>query len=293
MVIGAGGAPQYEAAFGEWADRWVAAANKAGHEVIVIGRAPEEANQTDRQRLQATLENAARTPAVDLWLVMIGHGTFNQREAKFNLRGPDFSAQELSGWLKGIDRPMAIVNTASASAPFLSALASPRRVVIVATKSGSEQNFARFGDFMSQAIADPAADLDKDDQTSLWEAYLLASRRTAEFYSTDGRLQTEHPLLDDTGDGQGVRSDQFRGLTPLEKTLDGKPLDGQRAHQWHLLRNPTDAALPPAVLRKRDALELSILQLRDRKPTMARDAYLQELERLLIELAELNASADR
>jgi hypothetical protein len=291
IVTGASGAPQFESTFADWANRWVSGASKAGLNVVTIGLSPEDPMQSDYERLHASLEEAAKTPAVDLWLVLIGHGTFDRRDAKFNLRGPDVSAQELAGWLKQVDRPMAIIDTSAASAPFLTALSSPKRVVIAATKSGAEQNFAHFGDFMSQSIADPAADLDKDDQTSLWEAYLLASRRTAEFYSTDGRLQTEHPLLDDTGDGKGVRADQFRGLTAIEKTADGKPLDGQRAHQWHLVRNSVDSALPPSVLQKRDALELSVIQLRDRKATIPDIAYRRELERLLIELAELNESA--
>ncbi|MEI8384176.1 MAG: hypothetical protein WCJ09_28970 [Planctomycetota bacterium] len=289
LVVGANGAPQYEPMFAEWADRWLAAANQAGFHCVVVGRDKEVPDQTDKQRLLAIVDEAASDKGVELWLVMIGHGTYDRREARFNLRGPDLSAVELASWLKPVDRPMAIINCASASAPFVPLLSGPKRVVIAATKSGAEQNFARFGDYMSQAIGDASADLDKDEQTSLWEAFLRASRRTAEFYTTDGRLQTEHALLDDSGDGLGVRADQFRGLTPIEQTTDGKPLDGQSAHQWHLIRNATDAALPSDVLKKRDALEVAILQLRSKKKSMDRTAYFQELERLLVELAELNA----
>ncbi|MBS0204158.1 MAG: hypothetical protein JSS49_14740 [Planctomycetes bacterium] len=291
VVVGASGSPQYEPMFTEWADRWTQAARTAGLQLVEIGRTPESPELTDKKQFREAIDEAARQPGVDLWLVMIGHGTFDRRDARFNLRGPDVSAVELNGWLKPVDRPMAIINSSSASAPFLTALATPKRVVIVATKSGAEQNFSHFGDFLSQAIIDPTADLDKDKQTSLWEAYLRASRLTAEFYSSDGRLQTEHALLDDNGDGQGVRSDQFRGLTPIERTTDGKPLDGQTAHQWHLIRNATDSALPPDLLKKRDALESAVLQLRDRKKSLPQDEYLRELERLLVELAELNESA--
>lgn len=292
VVIGAAGLEQYEPIFAEWADRWITAAKQADQQVLVIGRDPE-GSESDRQRLRAAIDEAAKSPGVDLWLVMIGHGTFDRREARFNLRGPDVSARELADWLKPVDRPMAIINSASASAPFLTALASKNRIVIASTKSGSEQNFAHFGDYMSQAISDPSADLDKDDQTSLWEAFLKAARRTAEFYSTDGRLMTEHAVLDDTGDGQGVRSDQFRGLAPLEQSADGKPLDGQRAHQWHLLRNTTDLALSPEVRQKRDALEEAIQKLKEQKRSLAPNDYLSQLERLLVELAELNESAGR
>ena len=293
VVVGAEGAVQFEKLFYEWADRWLAAAKQAGHDVIAIGREAGDSKEADRTRLQTALQAAANEKNAELWIVLIGHGTFDRREAKFNLRGPDVSAKELAEWLKHVARPTAVVNCAAASAPFLAALAGPNRVVIAATKSGSEQNFARFGDFLSLAIADPKADLDKDDQTSLWEAYLAAARRTAEFYSTDGRLLTEHALLDDSGDGLGVRADQFRGLMPIEETKDGKPLDGQHAHQWHLIRNATDSVLPPDVLKKRNELERAVLALRDRKSKLPSDEYLCELERLLVELAELNESAGK
>jgi hypothetical protein len=293
VVVGAAGAVQFEKPFHEWADRWLAAAKTAGHNAISIGRDAEDSKEDDRTHLHVALQAAAKETNAELWIVLIGHGTFDRREAKFNLRGPDVSAKELAEWLKPVVRPTAVVNCAAASAPFLVALTGQNRVIIAATKSGSEQNFARFGDFLSQAIVDPKADLDKDDQTSLWEAYLAAARRTAEFYSTDGRLLTEHALLDDSGDGLGVRADQFRGLLPIEETPDGKPLDGQRAHQWHLVRNANDIALPPDVLKKRNELELAILQLRDRKSKLQSDEYLRDLERLLIELAELNESAGK
>lgn len=290
LVVGAAGAPQFESQFADWADRWKAAAIQAGMTLTEIGRAPETA-EPDRDRLQAALSEAARSGSGEFWLVLIGHGTFDRRDARFNLRGPDLTAAQLGEWLKHIDRPVAVINTASASAPFLTALAQPRRVVIVATKSGSEQNFARFGDFLSQSIVDVSADLDKDGRTSLWEAYLKAARRTAEFYATDGRLQTEHAMLDDNGDGQGARVDQFRGLIPIDP--GPAALDGAFAHQWHLLPDPADAKLSADFLKQRAALEFSVQQLREQKATLPEPDYYQQLERLLIQLAELNESADQ
>ena len=136
--------------------------------------------------------------------MVIGHGTFDGKEAKFNLRGPDLSAADLAEWLKPFRRPVAVINCASASSPFINKLSATNRVIIAATRSGYEQNYARFGEYISSAVADPQADLDKDGQTSLLEAFLMASRRVAEFYNTEGRLATEHALLDDNGDGLGT-----------------------------------------------------------------------------------------
>ncbi len=295
IVVGAGGTPQFEISFYQWSERWEAAAKQAGIPATIIGRHRGEGKieVADYDRLRAAIEKENDDSNRDLWIVLIGHGTFDRRVAKFNLRGPDVSADELKNWLASVRRPTAIINCASASGPFVPILSAPNRIVVTSTKSGTEINFSRFGDHLSQAINDPSADLDKDDQTSLWEAYLMASRRTAEYYDNDGRVATEHALLDDNGDGQGVRADQFRGLTAIVQPTDGHPLDGRKAHQWHLVPNATDAKLAPDVRAKRNELELAIENLRDQKEALAQDEYPSELERLLVELAELNERNER
>ncbi len=294
VVVGAGGSPQYEISFYQWSERWDAAAKQARVPVTIIGRHRGEVKTeiTDYERLRNALHAQEEHSARELWIVLIGHGTFDRRVAKFNLRGPDFSAEDLSEWLKPIQRPTAIINCSSASGPFIPVLSAPNRIVLTATKGGTEVNFSRFGDHLSQAVNDPTADLDKDQQTSLWEAFLMASRRTSEYYDTEGRIATEHALLDDNGDGQGVRVDQFRGLTAIAKPTDGQPLDGRKAHQWHLVPNETEEKLPAEVRARRNALELAIDQWRDRKDELPREEYLSELERLLVQLAELNESIE-
>ena len=290
VVVGAPGNPQYEIQFYQWAERWEAAAVQAGVTTTVIGRHRGETRMevADRELLKQALLRASDESVEELWVILIGHGTFDRRVAKFNLRGDDVSAVELADWLKPVRCPTAIINCASASGPFIPALSAPNRIVVTATKSGTEVNFTRFGDFLSRAIVDPAADLDKDQQTSLWEAFLIASRHTLEYYDTDGRLATEHALLDDNGDQQGVRADQFRGLTPIAQPTDGRPLDNRKAHQWHLVYNATDSKILAEVRAQRNVLELAIDQLRDRKGQLPETQYISDLERLLIELAELN-----
>src|SRR4051812_577778 len=88
VVVGAPGAPEYESQFRRWADQWEADAGKAAAESIRIGQA-EEAGVSDRDRLRATLAERSSGGREPLWIVLIGHGTFDGREAKFNLRGPD------------------------------------------------------------------------------------------------------------------------------------------------------------------------------------------------------------
>ena len=116
----------------------------------------------------------------------------------------------------------------------------------------------------------------------------MASRRTAEFYDSDGRISAEHALLDDNGDQRGTRADQFRGLVPIASATDGAVLDGRKAHQWHLVPSQREAKIPPEFRAKRNELELAIESLRDRKQTLAEAEYRAELERLAVALAELN-----
>jgi hypothetical protein len=290
IVVGTPGASEYEVQFHNWAERWQAAAKQGGAHVIRIGLA-DDGDLSDRERLRRALEeNAVGNSA--LWLVLIGHGTFDGREAKFNLRGPDISAAELADWLAAIDRPMAVINTASASGPFLRPLSSPNRIVLTATRSGDEQNFARFGGFLAEAIADPEADLDKDGQVSLLEAFLKASQQTAEFYSSRSRLATEHALLDDNGDGLGTPADWFRGVRAMKRARDGAAVDGPRAHQFHLVRSDREHHLTEELRRRRDQLELAIATLRDEKDRLPEDDYYDRLRDLMLELARLYRDAE-
>jgi hypothetical protein len=291
IVVGAPGTPEYEVQFHRWADQWQAAAQTAHAELIRIGL-DEEAGVTDRERLRSILVKKSAAGQEPLWIVLIGHGTFDGRDAKFNLRGPDVTDLELSEWLAPLKRPVAVLNCASASGPFLNRLSGENRVIVTATRSGNEQNFARFGQYLAEAIADPRADLDKDGQVSLLEAYLTASSRVAEYYRSHTQLATEHALLDDNGDRLGTPPDWFRGVRATRRAKDGAPLDGIRAHQLHLIKSDRERGLPAQVRERRDQLELSIAALRDQKAKLTEDEYYSRLEKLMAELARLYRSLE-
>ena len=286
VVVGAPGAPEYAAQFAEWAGLWREACARGGARFIAVGL-KEEQEPSDRLRLQKALSDESGQTATALWLVLIGHGTFDGRTAKFNLRGPDVSADELAEWLKPTVRPVAVINMASSSAPFLKKLSGPGRVVVTATKSGFEHNYARFGQYIAQAIIEPGADLDKDGQTSLLEAFLTASARVEEFYSAAGRLATEHALLDDNGDTLGTPADWFRGIRPVRRAADDASLDGYRAHQLHILSSDAEAAMTPELRARRDSLELEVMRLRETKETLSEEEYYGRLESLLRQIAEI------
>ena len=286
LVVGAPGEEDYGQSFAEWAGVWKQTAALGGATVIEVGLQTNAA-AADRVLLEKALAAEPKEGSAELWLVLIGHGTFDGKEAKFNLRGPDISASEMAKWLLPFKRPLAVLNTASSSGPFISLLSGERRVVLTATKSGHEQNYARFGRYFSEAIGSSEADLDKDGQTSLLEAYLFASRRTAEFYTGEGRLATEHGLLDDNGDGLGTPAAWFRGVRAVKKAKEGAALDGLRAHQFHLVRGEADSRMTPEQRARRDELEVSISKLRETKSELGEEEYYGRLETLLLEMAEL------
>ncbi len=290
LVLGAPGEQEYRETFDSAAQSWEEAGRLAEARWTVLGRdnnTSETNAPTDLQQLQTLLAAEPEEGNTELWLILLGHGTYDGAEAKFNLRGPDLSAPVLAQWLEPFRRPLVLIVATSASGAFLPKLSAPGRVVLTATRSGDEQNYARLGEFLARAIADPEADLDKDGQTSLLEAFLTAARRVAAFYAGEGRLATEHALLDDNGDGRGTPADWYRALRPSQRPEGNAVADGVRAHQIHLVRSPEERKLPAETRRRRDELERNIAALRERKSALTEAEYYRRLDNLLTELARL------
>ncbi|MCI0537549.1 MAG: hypothetical protein L0Z50_20235 [Verrucomicrobiales bacterium] len=299
LVAGLAGEEDYATEFNTWVEGWKKAVELAKAKWVAVGlpvvgeaegsnsHGPSGENTDhDRDKLKKILGEEDKEGG-ELWLVLIGHGTFNGKEAKFNLHGPDVTALELAEWLKPFHRPLAFINCASASAPFINALSGSNRVVVGATRSGYEQNYARFGKYLAEGIGDLKADLDKDGQTSLLEAFISASKQAFDFYKNEGRLATEHALLDDNGDGFGTPADWFRGVRAQKKPAQGNSVDGLRAHQLHLLRSDEEQKLSPQARARRDELERSILRLREEKAQLADEEYYARLETLLLDIGKI------
>lgn len=286
VVSGAAGEKSFGEMFANWSMRLKEAAEPAGVEFTLVGQGADAVN-SDLDELRLALEAAPKTSTEPLWLVLIGHGTFDGKLAKLNLRGPDLSANDLAEWLKPFKRPLAIINCTSCSAPFLDRLKGPERIVISATKSGSEKNFARFGSYFTSGIGDVAADLDKDGQVSLLEAFLKAAKDAQSYYLEQGRLATEHALLDDNGDGLGSRAEWFRGVRAVKKANGNAEIDGLRAHQLHLVRSELEKRFTPEQRAERDRLEMALNRHRERKQRLKEDVYYAQLESIVIQIAKI------
>lgn len=294
VVVGVGGEEDYAARFARTADAWSGIAARAGRSFVVLGPEPESGgDRAIKDRLQELLARQARTGGADadaspptLWIVLVGHGSYDGREAKFNLPGPDITPDELKRWVDGLGRPLVMVAGGASSAPFLSAVSGQDRVVVTATKDPSEQSFAYFGEHFVEAIGSGEADLDQDGATSVLEAFLKASQAVKEFFEGEGRIASEEAMLDDNGDGRGTLAVQFRGVSPVPAEANVLP-EGALANQISLIPNPLERNWPPGEIAERDRLERELLRLRMNRDKTESSAYLESIESVLVELAEL------
>ena len=288
VVVGEPGEEKYEQLFVEWAQHWEETTSKADVKLVSIGPPREKSSEKeDRDLFCEMLTSFEKAPPEALWIVFIGHGTFDGKKAKFNLRGTDITATELGEQLAKIPCKTAIINCASASGPFLTQLSADNRVIVTSTQNGSEQNFARFGGYLASSVGDASADLDKDGQTSLLEAWLAASKQTQEYYETEGQLATEHALLDDNGDGKGTPYDWFRGIHLVKTSKDSSLPDGTFANQFILIPAGASSQLTDEQRKQRDQWEVELAQLRQQKASLSEEEYLSKLEKILLPLAKL------
>jgi hypothetical protein len=285
-VAGIGGEAEYDQRFTGWAQSIDRALHSGAPEAQIVTLSGSTAT---RAHLRAVLERVAKEskPQDDFVLMLIGHGTYDGVDYKFNLPGPDISTAELADLLSRITAGrQLVVNMTSASGAALEALRRENRVVITATKSGTEKNATVFAGYWVDALRDPNADTDKNEAISALEAFRYADRKTAEFFESEKRLATEHALLEDTGRGEGVRAPS--------------PANGQGmlAATFTLLRfGPAHAtAKDPAkqkLMAKKEDLERQIDRLKYQKAAMPTEEYRKQLTALLIELAKTQEELDK
>jgi hypothetical protein len=264
-------------------DRWAVAPER----ILMVG-GPTGNGGHYRGATKAEIEQAIRhvagsaEPDARVFIVLFGHGSAVGGEARFNIPGPDLTANDFATLLARFGtQEVVFANLTSASGDFVAALAGPRRTVITATKSGFERNESRFAGHFVEALAGTSADLDKDDRVSVREAFVYARREVEREYERDRQLLTEHALLDDDGDGQGTgapaaeRGDGTRAATLF---LDDRALAAEQG-----VADPELARL----YRERRELEQQLARLRAAKSGIDASTYETELERLLLQLARV------
>ncbi|MGC1295242.1 MAG: hypothetical protein WA869_09385 [Alloacidobacterium sp.] len=283
-VAGLGGEPDFEQRFAAAArdlDKVFKSAGATAHVYTLMGA------QATAPQLKNTLETVARDAKADddFVLILIGHGSFDGVEYKFNLVGPDVSANEIAAMCDRIPaRRQLIVDTTSASGGAIAVLERPGRAVIAATKSGTEKNATVFARYWVEALQDPEADTDKSDSISAMEAFVYATKKTAAFYDSQKRLATEHAVFDDVGHGEAVReAGSSQGALMSSFTVLHLGTSQQAAN------DPAKRAL----LAKKEELEQKIDTLKYQKAAMDPDDYKKQLTAALLELAKVQEDLDK
>jgi hypothetical protein len=285
-VAGLGGEPDYEQRFTALAadlDRITKAGGATAHVVTLSG---PEATRDHLQQALVDIAGAAHADDV-LVITLVGHGSFDGTQYKFNLPGPDVSAEQLAGWCDHIAATrQLIINTTSASGGSVKALQRHDRVVIAATKTGTEKNATVFARYWVEALQDPGADTDKNQIITGLEAFQYATRKTAAFYETEKRLATEHAEFEEGGSAAPVR----------DGAADADP--GRMLASFALVRlgaNPQASADPAklALLKQKEQLEQRIDLLKYQRAAMSPEDYRAQLSQALVALAKVQQELDK
>jgi hypothetical protein len=241
---------------------------------------------SNRENLEQACRDIARRAAKDdtVFLFLEGHGDSDGKNYKLNLVGPDPTALELAAMLYAIPaQRFVIVNATNCSGASLDAFAGKGKIIVSATKSGSEKNLTHLGKYFIEALVNNNADVDKNGRVSVFEAFSYAAHKIEESYTKEGSLQTEHPVLSDNGDAQALSLSEAGARSTLPSRaayLDrGSPL---------LLAADTSPE-SQALAREAQSLEKQIELLKSMKDEMPEADYMKKLEELLLKLAEAQA----
>jgi hypothetical protein len=283
-VAGLGGEPDYEQRFTANAndlDKLFRDSGSGAHVYTLTGPRATKAHLTE------TLASVAHDakPEDDFVLMLIGHGSYDGTDYKFNMVGPDITAAELASLCDRIPvRRQLIVNATSASGGSVAALEKPGRGIIAATKNGTEKNATVFARYWVEALQDPTADLDKSDSINAMEAFQYAQRKTAAFYESQKRLATEHPVFEDTGKSEPVRD-------PSKN--EGVLLTNFTVLRIGAAQKQANDPAKQALLQKKEDLEQKIDALKYQKAAMDPTEYKQQLTEALVALAQVQQELDQ
>ena len=284
IVAGASGGPTYAQQYRTWTNALLQVlVERLGFDpahVTALGDSSAGGTAATAENLRRVIgQRRAELRPDDLCFVfLLGHGTFDGVEAKFNLVGPDLEVAEWAALLRGLPGQLVIVNAASASSPFVERLSGPRRIVISATDSVVQRFDTVFPEYFIGAFQEEGADIDKNGRTSVWEAFAWAAGAVRRYYQERGQLATERPLLDDNGDGVG-------------REASAQGLDGAVSSRTYLA--PAPAGAPPTdeklveLLHRRASLVAEVEELQVKKAFLSADEYAREFERIMLALARV------
>jgi hypothetical protein len=269
IISGLGGEPQYEQRFREQAEQIAAlaaaSAQSPEHVIKLVGE------DVTREKVRQEFASLAKQVLAEdvMTVVLIGHGTYDGEEYRFNIPGQDLTGTDLRALLDSLRaREQLIVNTTSASGATVEKWAQPGRVLITATKSGGERTATRFAQYWAEALKGGNADTNKDEIVTASEAFEFANRQVAAAFKADVALATEHARME----GEDLAASfpvARRGTATLSDDPEVRALLAQRA-----------------------GLERELDVVKDKRGVVPDEEYYNELETVLVRFARLQQQID-
>lgn len=283
-VAGLGGESEFETRFEDWAKQLdtIYKSDPSAKVETLSGAQATKAN------IEAKLRSyASAKPDDQVVITLIGHGTFDDREYKLALPGPDISATDLGMLLDKIPARQLVVDMTTSSGGAIPILEKPKRVIIAATKTGTEKSsVAIFPRYWIEALRDAAADTDKNETISALEAFKYAQSKVEKFFTTENRLATEHAVIEDAGKGDGVKDPSAE---------NGEGLNAARFTLVHLGASAAVAKDPAKqqLVKHLEDLDAKLDQLKYEKASIDPADYRKQLQTLMIDRAQTQAELDK
>jgi hypothetical protein len=239
--------------------------------VIVLSN--EKATQAEIKDAFAKIKDQLK-PADSFFLFLIGHGSYDGLEYKFNNVGPDLTGSDFSKLLATLSASrIVVVNSSSNSGGATEAMAGKNRMIVSATKTGFEGNDTVFYEYFLAGLQKSAADENKDQKVSVWEAFKFAVDGVERFYKDTGRIATEHPQISDNG-------------SPMSGVVSSAPVMANLT-SFNVDRPVTvaDAKLQ-TLLDEQKQIQQKIEALQINKASMSPADFDKQIEDLILQLAQ-------
>jgi len=202
---------------------------------------------------------------------LIGHGSFDGNNYKFNIPGPDISANELAEALNQLNGNQMVAVMTSASGAAMQPLKNDSRLVITATRTGLQKNASVFSRYWAQGSDLSSVDLNKNEIISIAELYTYTQDQVTKYYESEGLIASEASLIE--------------GPESIDADLFSLSRIGQ-------LANTSLSAEVESLIAERAEVETKLSELSGRRQDLSEDEYFSELQNLMLELGLLQRQID-
>ena len=171
----------------------------------------KSARRSTRVELEKTVTELRKQlrPEDALWIIVVGHSHYDGKHSWLNLPGPDIHQHDFAKLFSGVTAAQQVFFiTTPTSGYYIKPLSAKGRVIIAATETDWETNETEFPHELARVLSTPPIakelDIDADGALTVLDLYVTVVRNLAQSYLERELLATEHPLLDDNGDGRGT-----------------------------------------------------------------------------------------